>query len=198
MLVKPYAPDRFWSADEYLAWESKQEFKNELIDNRVWIMLGSSLRHNRILTSLIGTLYPMLLDLDYHVFGSRMCLEIDRDSSFVYPDMAIIRGEPQMSCRFNQHTFENPTVLLEILSAHTETMDRGRKKDLYLQLKSLEAYILVAQDKPRVEMFQRDGDHWAHSEYTGLESSLPIPSLDDKIPLDFIYSKVAFESDEPA
>ncbi len=193
MMVKPYSPDWLWSADEYLAWESEQEFKNELIDNRVWIMLGASLRHNRILTSLIGTLYPMVLDLDYQVFGSKMCLEVDRYSTFVYPDVAIVRGEPQMSCRFNQHTFENPTVLCEILSTHTEKLDRGRKKDLYLQLESLEAYILVAQDKPQVEMLQRHGERWRQLQFAGLDSSLRIPALDCEIPLSEIYRRVEFE-----
>ncbi len=53
MLVKPYMPDRLWSADEYLEWESEQPYKNELIDNRVWIMCGASSRHNLISASLL-------------------------------------------------------------------------------------------------------------------------------------------------
>ena len=34
-------------------------------------------------------------------------------------------------------------------------MDRTRKKELYLQLESLQAYILLSQGEPRVEMFRR-------------------------------------------
>ena len=53
MIVKPYTPDRLWSADEYLAWESEQEYKNELIDNCVWIMRGANVQHNVISSNLI-------------------------------------------------------------------------------------------------------------------------------------------------
>lgn len=192
MIVKPYTPDRCWSADEYLAWESEQEFKNELIDNRVWIMQGADLRHNVILINMIGVLYPLVLDLDYELYGSRMCLEIDRDSTFVYPDMAIIHGEPLMSCRFNQHTFENPTVLFEILSSHTEAMDRGRKKDLYLQLESLEAYILVAQNEPKVEILQRQGERWRSHAWSSMDAAMVIDRPACEIPLHEVYRRVSF------
>ena len=193
MLVKPYKPDRIWSADEYLARESEQEFKNELIDNRVWIMCGANSRHNIIGANLIFALYPLVDDSGFELLGSRMCLEVDPDSNYVYPDMSIVRGEPKMSCRLNQHTFEDPVVIFEILSESTEEMDRGRKKELYLQLESLDAYIMVSEEKPRVEMFRRQGDDWLRHECVGLDSALQIPALDCEIPLSEVYRRVRFE-----
>ena len=92
MIVKPYTPDKLWSADEYLEWESEQEFKNELIDNRVWIMRGANLQHNTISINLIVALLPAARETGCSLLGSRMCLEIDPASTFVYPDMTIVRG----------------------------------------------------------------------------------------------------------
>ena len=193
MLVKPYMPDKIWSADEYLAWESEQEFKNELIDNRVWIMCGANQRHNVISLNLMVALHPLAEERGYTLLWSRMCLKVDPDSTYAYPDMSIVRGEPKMSCRLNQHTFEDPVVIFEILSQSTEKMDRTRKKDLYLQLESLDAYILVSEEKPRVEMFRRQGDTWLYYECAGLDASLVIPALDCEIPLSEAYRQVRFE-----
>ena len=36
------------SADDYLAWESQQPYKYELIENRIYPMTGASLSHNYI------------------------------------------------------------------------------------------------------------------------------------------------------
>ncbi len=193
MLVKPYKPDRIWSADEYLAWESEQEFKNELIDNRVWIMCGANSRHNIIGANLIFVLYPLVDDSGFELLGSRMCLEVDPDSTYVYPDMSIVRGEPKMSCRLNQHSFEDPVVIFEILSEGTEKMDRGRKKELYLQLESLDAYVLVSEEQPRVEIFRRQGGAWLYEECAGLDSTLQITAPHCEIPLSEIYRRVRFE-----
>ena len=190
MLVKQYMPDRLWSADEYLAWESEQPYKNELIDNRVWVMCGANKRHNLISINLMAALHPLADEQGYELLGSRMCLKVDPDSTFVYPDLTIVRGEPRMSCHLNQHSFEDPTLIFEILSQSTEKMDRTRKKDLYLQLESLQAYILVSQEESQVEMFHRQDDDWQYNVRAGLEANLPIQALDCEIPLSDIYRHV--------
>lgn len=193
MLVKPYSPDKIWSADEYLAWESEQEFKNELIDNRVWIMCGANQWHSAISVNLVMALHPLTEERGYTVLWSRMCLQVDPDSTYVYPDMSIVRGEPKMSCRLNQHSFEDPVVIFEILSEGTEEMDRGRKKELYLQLESLDAYVLVSEEQPRVEMYRRQGGAWLYEECAGLDSTLQITAPHCEIPLSEIYRQISFD-----
>ncbi len=193
MLVKQYMPNGHWTADEYLAWESEQPYKNELIDNRVWVMCGASRRHNVISVNLMAALHPLVDEQGYELLWSRMCLKVDPDSTYVYPDLSIVRGEPRMSCHLNQHTFEDPAIIFEILSPSTEKMDRTRKKDLYLQLESLQAYILVSQDKPRIESYSRQDDSWLYQDWSGLDASLEIGAISCDLPLADIYRKVRLE-----
>ena len=188
MVVEPYEPDKLWSADEYLAWESRQEFKNELIDNRVWLMLGANLQHNSISMNLMMALYRLVQKRGLMLFGGRMCLEVERQSTFVYPDMTIVPGEPNMSCRFEQHTFEDPIVIFEIVSPDTCEMDRGRKKDLYLGLPSLQAYYLIAQDEALIEAHIRQGAAWQYREWRDLDAAAEIITLDCQLPLSKIYA----------
>ena len=192
MFVKPYSPDKLWSADEYLAWESAQEFKNELIDKRVWLMLGAGLRHDSISLNLIRIFNPMFEEQDFTPLGSRTCLQIDPESTFVYPDFMLFTGIPQENFRFDQCFFKSPTVVFEILSPSTEDMDRGRKKELYLQLESLQTYLLVSQDRPMIEAHTRSGEDWRLRIFSGMDATLVIPTPDCEIPLSEIYQQVSF------
>ena len=192
MFVKPYTPDKLWSADKYLAWESAQEFKNELIDKRVWLMLGAGLRHARLSVNLIVIFHHLIEEGRFTPLGSRACLQIDPESTFVYPDFMLLAGRPQEHFRFNQCYFKDPTVVFEILSPSTEDMDRGRKKELYLQLESLQTYILISQDRPLIEAYTRDADDWQLRVYSGLDASLVIPPLDCEISLSEVYRRVSF------
>ncbi len=54
-------------------------------------------------------------------------------------------------------TLLNPIVLIEVLSPSTEAYDRGEKFAHYRRLESLQEYVLIAQDKIRVEHFRRQG-----------------------------------------
>ncbi len=192
MFVKPYSPDKLWSADEYLEWESEQEFKNELIDNRVWLMLGAGLRHASISVNLIVIFHHMFEERDFTPLGGRTCLQIDPESTFAYPDFMLFAGMPQEHFRFNQCFFKDPAVIFEILSPSTEEMDRGRKKALYLQLESLQSYILISQDKPLIEAHQRAGDEWRCETFAGLDANLLISAPECEIPLSSIYRELSF------
>ena len=112
MLVKQYMPDRLWSADEYLAWESEQPYKNELIDNRVWVMCGANKRHNLISINLMAALHPLADEQGYELLGSRMCLKVDPDSTFVYPDLTIVRGEAADELPLESAQFRGPDPYL--------------------------------------------------------------------------------------
>ena len=192
MFVKPYSPDKLWSAEEYLEWESEQEFKNELIDKRVWLMLGAGPRHASISVNLIGIFHHMFEERDFTPLGGRACLQIDPESTFVYPDFMLFAGMPPEHFRFNQCFFKDPSVIFEILSPSKEEMDRGRKKALYLQLESLKTYILISQDKPLIEAFTRKADDWRLRFFSGLDATLVIPAPACEIPLSAIYRQVSF------
>ena len=77
-------------------------------------------------------------------------------------------------------------------------MDRGRKKDLYLQLESLRTYILISQHMPRVEAYTRREDGWHFRLLSGLEESLEIEEPACVLPLAEIYLKLQFDSSLPS
>ena len=189
--------ERLMSAEEFLLWESEQPYKNELIDNRIYPMAGGSRTHEIVIAALVSWFYFALMDRDGDVYAG-MQVMVDVLATYTYPDVTVVCAEPVFHGGAKSGPLENPTLLFEVSSPSTEKIDRSRKLEQYLKISSLEGYFLVSQDKPLIEAYTRSGDEWAYKTYTGLESSLRIPSLDDEIPLDFIYSKVQFEPDEIA
>lgn len=85
------------------------------------------------------------------------------------------------------------SVVIEILSPSTKNYDYGEKFEEYRLLASLRDYVLVAQDKPKVEVYHllADGD-WRLSSYAGLDASAAIESIAASLPLAEIYGGVTF------
>ena len=181
------------SADHYLAWESQQPYKYELIDNRIHPMTGASLSHNYVNVKLAVALDRRLSEKGCVVYTSDMRVQVEEEGTYTYPDLVVLCGKPRLRPYAEQDTLVNPTLLFEILSPSTELIDRYQKREQYLKIPSLMGYFLVAQDKALIEAHQRSGDDWLQHECAGLDSTLQIPPLDCEIPLSEIYRPVDFE-----
>ncbi len=185
--------EQIWTADEYLAWESEQSTKFELIDNYIVAMSGASRAHNIITVNITASLYFQLRKKPCEVYQADMRVQAERESSYTYPDVVVVCGEPKFRHDTNPETLQNPTLIFEALSPSTEDIDRGRKFAQYLQLPSLEGYFLVSQDKPRVESYTRQVDGWLYQDHAGLDAKLRIDAIGVSLSLEDIYHKVPFE-----
>ncbi len=78
------------------------------------------------------------------------------DTSYFYPDVVVVCGEPQ----FEDNSFDvllNPVLIVEVLSPSTADYDRGEKFEHYKQLISLQEYIIVSQNRVHIEHYLRFG-----------------------------------------
>jgi len=84
-----------------------------------------------------------------------------------------------------------------VLSETTESYDRGKKFQHYRSIESLQEYVLVSQNEPRIEKYVRHGDgFWLLSEAVGIESKIEFASIECEIELREVYDKIDFSSDE--
>lgn len=114
---------------------------------------------------------------------------------YTYPDVSIVCGSPRFEGD-QEDILLNPLVLFEVLSPSTEAYDRGRTFIHYQTVPSLKEYVLVAQDRPRIDHFARQGDgRWL---LTVVESGeLVLPALGISLPLNEIYAKATFLETPP-
>ena len=90
-------------------------------------------------------------------------------------------------------TLLDPDVLIEVLSPSTEHHDRSTKLVNYQEIASLQEYVLIAQDTPRVDRFRRQEDgSWRYTTI-GLESVVELPSIGCRLALAEISANVSLE-----
>jgi Uma2 family endonuclease len=171
---------------EYLARERLAETKSEYYDGEVFAMPGGSRAHSVIAVNVAGALNAQLSDRPYEVYNSDMRVQMGKAGPYTYPDVTVVCGEAEFADA-EVDTLVNPPVIVEVLSPTTEAWDRGGKFEQYQQIASLREYVLIAQDRPRVERYARQADgQWLLAILTGLDGALTLAD---------IYRKVRFPED---
>jgi Uma2 family endonuclease len=180
---------------EYLAFERSSETKHEFLDGTIYAMAGASLSHNRICAHTIIRLGMQLQDGPCEVIPGDMRLKVEATGLYTYPDISVVCGDTQL-VEGEFDTLLNPVLIVEVLSPSTESYDRGKKFHHYQQLESLQEYVLIAQDSPRIERFLRQDDGtWILTNVTGMDGSLQLASIQAVLKLADVYERVTFEAD---
>ena len=111
-------------------------------------------------------------------------------NNYYYPDIVVVCGTPHFAEDALMDTLLNPSVIVEVLSPSTEAYDRGEKFARYRKIDTLQAYLLVAQDQPMIEHYERIGAVWQLSESVGLDACVELASIDCRLSLAEVYDKV--------
>jgi Uma2 family endonuclease len=180
--------------EQYLALERKSPVKHEYYDGSMFAMAGASRRHNLIAVNLCREISSQLRDRPCEAYVSDMRVCVGPTGLYTYPDVVAVCGEPQFQDG-ELDTLLNPTVIVEVLSPSTEADDRGNKFAHYRRLASLRDYVLVAQDRVRVERYTRQGEEWLLTELSRLEDVLGLAAIGCEVSLREIYAKVPFPDD---
>jgi Uma2 family endonuclease len=180
------------TAEEYLTLERAALDKSEYLDGQMVAMPGGSYRHSLITINLILAIRRHL-QRPYKVLSSDMRVLVPATGLYTYADVVVLRGEPTLSDKYRDN-LTNPAVIIEVLSPSTESYDRGRKFRHYQALDSLREYVLVSQDRPKVEQFSRqdDREHWLLTVVTDPVGSITLPSIGCQVAMSDIYDQVRF------
>jgi Uma2 family endonuclease len=183
------ATEKAWaiSVEDYLAGELRSKERHEYLGGLVYAMAGASVAHNTVSLNLASALRTHLRGGPCRVYMAdlKLRLQISDEDVFYYPDVMVAcdsRDTDPYSKRF-------PRVLIEVLSPDTEQTDRREKFLSYIQIETLEEYILVAQDKMEVTVFRR-ATKWRPEIVQKPDELLRADSLDFKLPLNLVYEGV--------
>jgi Uma2 family endonuclease len=185
------------TGEQYLAWEREADFKSEYLRGEIYAMSGAALNHNTIATNLTREISNHLKDRPCQVLGSDMRVQVEAADAYFYPDLSGLCGQFDFHDE-RKDTYKNPQFVIEILSASTESYDRGKKFFHYQTLPSLREYVLVSQGEAAVEIYRKDGDRWIYQLLTGSGAELRLESVDCTVPLSEIYRNVTFPAAQPA
>jgi Uma2 family endonuclease len=188
MIAQPQYPQKM-TAEEYLEWEAKQEFRHEYVDGEIIAMTGGSLPHNDIALNFYRALYPHVRQGGCRVNVSDAKVQARKNSRYFYPDVVISCHPDDLKSReFILH----PKVIVEVLSPSTANYDRTKKLKYYRQIPSLQEYVLVDSEEIAVEIFQRgEGKMWLYYEYEAGEI-ISLASIEFECAIDLLYEGVIF------
>ncbi|TVQ88203.1 MAG: Uma2 family endonuclease [Chromatiaceae bacterium] len=142
------------SVADYLAGEQHSPIRHEYLAGAVRAMAGADEAHNRISLNLAFHLRAATRGQPCAVFISDMKVRIEAEERFYYPDVLLTCEPADPGALFKV----SPCLIAEVLSTSTEAIDRGEKLLAYRGLAALRYYLLLAQDRPRVEVYRRTED----------------------------------------
>ncbi len=193
------APRLAYSVADYFALEAASEERYEFYSGEVFCMSGASREHGTVAFNLAGMLRDRLRGRPCQGFVSDMRVQASHSKRYFYPDLVVVCGEERYAPDAPLDTLENPTVVFEIASPSTASFDRGTKFGYYRAVPSLQAIVLVAQDRASVEVYERlDGDDWRLRAADGLNTTAQIDVLNVLLPLAEVYEGVAFPPEQDA
>ena len=186
MSAIPKAADTI-SPDEYLDGERSADVRHEYVDGRAYAMAGASDDHNRITRNILTALDNALRGKPCEPFATDMKVKIPPAfaEAFYYPDV-LVACDPTDSAKYYR---ERPSLIFEVLSPETERTDRREKAIAYRQIPTIEAYVLIEQDRVAVTVLRRAEPGWQSELLEGSDARLKLPGIGLDIRLDRIYER---------
>jgi Uma2 family endonuclease len=173
-----------YTLEDYLGVEELGRVRHEYLNGEIFAMAGGTPEHAALSAAAVTLLGGKLRGGPCRLYSGDLRIRVRATGLATYPDAAVICGEPARDPDSPTHV-TNPAVIVEVLSPSTEDYDRGEKREHYQRIESLKEYVLVSQDRRRVEVFFRDlGGTW-QSRVHEAGAEVALPSL-----------KVSFSTDE--
>jgi Uma2 family endonuclease len=172
------------SFEEYLRLEELNASKHEWLDGIMYMMAGGTFEHGRLVDNLLVTLRQRLQGRPCQPYSGNFLVRAPSGLG-AYPDVMVFCGAIQGDAAEPRRAATNPTVLFEVLSESTEDYDRGEKFENYKSIPSLEVYVLVHQQKRKIEVFSRK-DGWT-AQVAEAGQAIEIAEIDVRLLVDEIY-----------
>ncbi len=150
--------DELISVEDYLTDELARDIKHEFVDGAIYAMAGASANHERIVNNVMRKFGNHLDVSPCEPFSSDMKVKIG--SRFFYPDVLV-------DCSFDEsqpYYTESPIIIVEVLSKSTRRMDETTKLMSYINIPSLQEYVLIEQGFVDIEVVRR-GEGWQARHY---------------------------------
>ncbi len=185
-------PD-FISEQEYLEAEERAEVRHEYVNGFVFLkdgvqgMAGGTRQHATLSGNIFAALHAALRGKRCRPYVENMKLRVQRGEAveFFYPDVMVV-CQPSGS-----NVWEDaPRVIFEVLSEGTERTDRIEKRDAYLGIPSLSAYVVLDSRRLDAVVFRRVGGEWKTEAMQDSAGVIDLPEIESQLPLAMLYEGV--------
>lgn len=179
------------SYDDYLALERESDTRYTWSHGYVYAMAGGTPVHAALAAAISRELGNIALGCGCVVYSSDGKVRVDAKDVTTYPDVSVVCGRAERSAK-DRNAMTNPALLVEVLSENSERDDRGWKWTAYRELSSLRDYVIVSPWERRIEVYSREGDHWALREARA-GGAVPLTALPGSLEVDRAYAGIELD-----
>jgi Uma2 family endonuclease len=182
--------ERYFTPEDYFAWEAQQLERHELIDGRVYAMSGGTKNHSAIKLNIGSLIKAHLRGSQCRVFNSDLKVNVLHTPNYTYPDLSVTCDD-----RDREHPLyiTYPCLIVEVLSSSTEAYDRGKKFEKYRRNPNLIDYVLVSSDEMAIDIYHKnDAGDWLILSYR-VGDRVEFKSIDLSLPIEEFYEEIVFE-----
>lgn len=175
------------TAEQFLQIDFGSDIKAELDNGIVRMMAGGTAAHARIQMNVQGLLWQALKGSGCFPYGPDMGLRT-HDSSVRYPDISVYCGKDGAAFD-NAKAFDDPVMLVEVLSPSTSALDQGVKLQEYRWLPSVQTIWLIEPETETVRSVTRTGaQNWTDNLH-GPGEDIAVPRLEIAIAHSEIFAR---------
>ena len=173
------------SSKDYLQNEQQSKIKHELINGAIYAMAGASKSHERISVNVLTEFTNHLKNSPCEAFGSD--IKVKAGVHFFYPDLMVVCDDKTD----NEYYTEYPVIIVEVLSKSTRRVDETTKLMSYINIPSLQEYVMIEQDIVDVQVIRRS-EGWLQKHYF-LGDAITLQSIGLTLSVEDIYRRVKNE-----
>jgi Uma2 family endonuclease len=182
------APRHSYTLRDYLDVEEVSVVRHELINGEIVAMAGGTPEHAALASAIPAQLGDQLRGQPCRTYSADLRIRVQATGLATYADASVV-CDPVLRDPSSPTHVINPKVVFEVLSPGTEFYDRGEKREHYQQIGTLCEYVLLSQDKPRIELWSRNTAtaEWSYAVY-GSGDVVELPSIRSRLDVDELYT----------
>jgi Uma2 family endonuclease len=172
------------SEEDFLEWIFGQEGRFELVDGYVIeMMAGAKQGHNVVVSNIVSSLGPRSKSGGCRTTSSNTAVQTV-PNTIRYPDIVVDCGRPNPDAM----VAENPTLVVEVSSPSTSSVDTTDKLDEYREHPAVRLIMFVELGSVLVKLYRRDSEGaWGSEKYDDLASMVDMPEIGASLALSEIY-----------
>ena len=175
--------------------ERREVVKNELLDGKIVAKPAANRWHNLIATNFAIALGSRIQRGTCELYTNDMQVRIGKNS-ICFPDVVVVNGEPAFGDDSSELLL-NPTVMIEIFSARSNSTDRTQKLEGFLAIPNIKECLLVNENEMRIDHYTRqNAKQWIYRIYNERDDVITLEAINCKLSVAEVYAQVKLREAE--
>lgn len=185
----PVLKHKRFTVEEYLTLLQEVEEKYEFEEGRLVMMGQTTDIHNELVFNVRASIKEAVQSRGCKVYSESVSVEVDAEKKYYLPDVVLTCDSRDL---LDRKIKRYPGLIVEVISPGSIKRDKDIKFQAYLKIEALRYYLLVMQDRVRIEVYSKHPDTkgWHFNYYESLTDIIPLDLLDIQLRVADVYDEV--------